>query len=96
MVLSSLPNLEGFHCLFRLFWAGWTIDLYILRTIYCANGPPAYNTWLKNTTTKTVTKLRNEVRRLESLVKKLQSELASEREYCATLEEQLRSVSTAE
>jgi CheY-like chemotaxis protein len=41
-------------------------------------------------------KLRSEVRRLESLVKKLQSELASEREYSATLEEQLRSVGTAE
>jgi CheY-like chemotaxis protein len=41
-------------------------------------------------------KLRNEVRRLESLVKKLQSELASEREYCASLESQLQSLSTAE
>jgi DNA-binding response OmpR family regulator len=43
-----------------------------------------------------LTKLRNEVKRLESLVRKLQSELASEREYCAALEEQLRSVGAAE
>ena len=43
-----------------------------------------------------LTKLRNEVRRLESLVRKLQAELASEREYCAALEEQLRSVGAAE
>jgi len=43
-----------------------------------------------------LTKLRNEVKRLESLVRKLQAELASEREYCAALEEQLRSVGAAE
>ena len=43
-----------------------------------------------------LTKLRNEVRRLESLVRKLQAELASEREYCAALEEQLRSVGATE
>ncbi len=41
-------------------------------------------------------KLRMEVRRLEILVKKLQSELALEREYCAELESQLQTVSTAE
>jgi len=41
-------------------------------------------------------KLRMEVKRLESLVKKLQAELASEREYCATLESQLQSLSTAD
>jgi DNA-binding response OmpR family regulator len=41
-------------------------------------------------------KLRLEVKRLESLVKKLQADLASEREYCATLESQLQSVGTAE
>src|SRR5579863_1896983 len=41
-------------------------------------------------------KLRMEVKRLESLVKKLQAELASEREYCASLESQLQSVSAAE
>jgi DNA-binding response OmpR family regulator len=40
-------------------------------------------------------KLQIEVKRLEALVKKLQSELASEREYCATLESQLQVVSTA-
>lgn len=43
-----------------------------------------------------LTKLKNEVRRLESLVRKLQAELASEREYGAALEEQLRSVGAAE
>jgi DNA-binding response OmpR family regulator len=43
-----------------------------------------------------LTKLRNEVRRLESLVRKLQSDLTSEREYSASLEEQLRTHSTAE
>jgi DNA-binding response OmpR family regulator len=41
-------------------------------------------------------KLRMEVKRLESLVKKLQADLASEREYCATLESQLHTLSTAE
>jgi DNA-binding response OmpR family regulator len=41
-------------------------------------------------------KMRLEVKRLESLVKKLQADLASEREYCATLESQLQAMSTAE
>jgi DNA-binding response OmpR family regulator len=41
-------------------------------------------------------KLRMEVKRLESLVKKLQADLASQREYCATLESQLQTMSTAE
>ena len=41
-------------------------------------------------------KLRLELKRLESLVKKLQAELASEREYNATLESQLQSLSTAD
>ena len=41
-------------------------------------------------------KLRMDVKRLESLIKKLQGELASEREYCATLESQLQALSTAE
>jgi DNA-binding response OmpR family regulator len=41
-------------------------------------------------------KLRMEVKRLESFVKKLQADLASEREYCATLESQLQALSTAE
>jgi hypothetical protein len=41
-------------------------------------------------------KLRMEVKRLESLVKKLQADLASEREYRATLESQLQTLSTAE
>ena len=37
-----------------------------------------------------VTKLRSEIRRLEMLVKKLQSELQGEKQYCAELESQLR------
>jgi CheY-like chemotaxis protein len=41
-------------------------------------------------------KLRGEIRRLESLIKKLQSDLVSEREYSAALETQLRTLSTAE
>jgi DNA-binding response OmpR family regulator len=41
-------------------------------------------------------KLRMEVKRLESLIKKLQTDLASEREYCATLESQLQTLSTAD
>jgi len=35
-------------------------------------------------------KLRAEIRRLEMLVKKLQSELEAERQYCSELESQLR------
>jgi len=43
-----------------------------------------------------VVKLRAEIRRLEFLIKKLQTDLASEREYSAALESQLRTLSTAE
>ena len=46
--------------------------------------------------TQDLQKLRMDVKRLESLVKKLQAELASEREYCATLESQLQALSTAD
>ena len=62
IAFSSLPNLEGFHCLFRLFWAGLSTGIYMLRTIYCTDGRPAYNTWSENTTAKSAAKLRNEVR----------------------------------
>lgn len=41
-------------------------------------------------------KLRAEIRHLDSLVKKLQAQLEVEREYCAALESQLRTLSTAE
>jgi DNA-binding response OmpR family regulator len=41
-------------------------------------------------------KLRMEVKRLESLVKKLQTDLASQREYCTTLESQLQTLATTE
>src|SRR6266849_1359882 len=47
-------------------------------------------------TAQELQKLRMEVKRLESLVKKLQADLASERDYRATLESQLESLSTAE
>jgi CheY-like chemotaxis protein len=43
-----------------------------------------------------IVKLRAEIRRLESLIKKLQYDLASEREYSVALESQLRALSTAE
>jgi DNA-binding response OmpR family regulator len=43
-----------------------------------------------------VAKLRSEIRHLGSLVKKLQAQLEVEREYCAALESQLRTLSTAE
>jgi CheY-like chemotaxis protein len=43
-----------------------------------------------------VVKLRAEIRRLEFLIKKLQTDLASEREYSVALESQLRTLSTAE
>ena len=46
-------------------------------------------------TSQELQKLRVEVKRLESLVKKLQNELASEREYSASLESQLQTISTA-
>ncbi len=47
-------------------------------------------------TAQELQKLRMEVKRLESLIKKLQNELASEREYCATLESQLHTLSTSD
>jgi CheY-like chemotaxis protein len=43
-----------------------------------------------------IVKLRAEIRRLEFLIKKLQTDLASEREYSAALESQLRSLSAAD
>ena len=43
-----------------------------------------------------VIKLRSELRRLESLVKKLQAQLDTEHEYCAALESQLRAINVAE
>ena len=43
-----------------------------------------------------VQKLRNEVRRLELLAKKLQAELEAQREYCAALEAHLKTVQDTE
>ena len=43
-----------------------------------------------------IAKLRTEIRHLSSLVKRLQAQLDVEREYCAALESQLRTLSTAE
>ena len=51
--------------------------------------PPAGNS-------QELQKLRMEMKRLESLVKKLQADLASEREYRAMLESQIQTLSTAE
>jgi DNA gyrase/topoisomerase IV subunit A len=58
--------------------------------------PPAIATQTAAGSSPEALKLRAEIRRLESLIKKLQSDLASEREYSASLESQLRSLSTAE
>jgi DNA-binding response OmpR family regulator len=46
--------------------------------------------------TSEITRLRAEVRRLESLAKKLQAQLDTEREYCVSLESQLRTFSATE
>jgi DNA-binding response OmpR family regulator len=43
-----------------------------------------------------INKLRSEIQHLGSLVKKLQAQLEVEREYCAALESQLRTLSTAD
>jgi DNA-binding response OmpR family regulator len=43
-----------------------------------------------------IARLRTEIRRLEFLIKKLQTDLATEREYSAALETQLRTLSAAE
>jgi CheY-like chemotaxis protein len=49
-----------------------------------------------NTNSAEIAKLRSEISRLTSLAKKLQAQLEVEREYCAALESQLRTLSTAE
>ena len=58
--------------------------------------PPAVAKPTSPASSQEVLRLRAEIRRLESLIKKLQSDLASEREYSASLESQLRTLSTAE
>jgi CheY-like chemotaxis protein len=58
--------------------------------------PPTFAKQTSMPSSPEVVKLRAEIRRLESLIKKLQTDLASEREYSAALESQLRSLSTAE
>jgi DNA-binding response OmpR family regulator len=58
--------------------------------------PPAAASRVPAGNAQELQKLRMEVKRLESFVKKLQADLASEREYCATLESQLQALSTAE
>jgi DNA-binding response OmpR family regulator len=58
--------------------------------------PPAVAKPASPASSQEVLRLRAEIRRLESLIKKLQSDLASEREYSASLESQLRTLSTAE
>lgn len=49
-----------------------------------------------NVNSAEIAKLRAEILRLNSLAKKLQAQLEVEREYCAALESQLRTLSTAE
>jgi CheY-like chemotaxis protein len=58
--------------------------------------PPAMAQQASAGSSQELLRLRGEIRRLESLIKKLQSDLASEREYSAALESQLRTLSTAE
>jgi CheY-like chemotaxis protein len=58
--------------------------------------PPAIAKPTSPASSQEVLRLRAEIRRLESLIKKLQSDLASEREYSASLESQLRTLSAAE
>jgi DNA-binding response OmpR family regulator len=58
--------------------------------------PPAAASRVPAGNAQELQKLRMEVKRLESFVKKLQADLASEREYCATLESQLQALSAAE
>ena len=53
--------------------------------------PPA-----TNTNSAEVAKLRSEIQHLGSLVKKLQAQLEVEREYCAALESQLRTLSAVQ
>jgi CheY-like chemotaxis protein len=59
---------------------------------YAAAAPPPASA----ASAQELQKLRMEIKRLESLVKKLQSDLASEREYRATLESQLQTIGTTE
>jgi len=61
-----------------------------------ATVPPALSKQAPAPSSQELLKLRAEIRRLESLIKKLQGELASEREYSAALESQLRTLSAAE
>jgi CheY-like chemotaxis protein len=61
-----------------------------------AAAPPAVAKRTPAGSSQDLLRLRAEIRRLESLIKKLQSDLASEREYSAALESQLRTLSTAE
>jgi DNA-binding response OmpR family regulator len=61
-----------------------------------STAPPTVAKQASSGSSQELLKLRAEIRRLESLIKKLQSDLASEREYSAALETQLRTLSTAE
>ena len=60
------------------------------------SAPAAMRATASTSNPQELQKLRMEVKRLESLIKKLQNDLASEREYRATLESQLEALSTAE
>jgi DNA-binding response OmpR family regulator len=54
-----------------------------------ASRPPAQSTW-------EMQKLRNEIRRLELFVKKLQAELEAEHQYCAALEAHFKTLQEGE
>ena len=54
-----------------------------------ASSPPAQSTW-------EMQKLRNEIRRLELFVKKLQAELEAEHQYCAALEAHFKALQEGE
>jgi hypothetical protein len=53
------------------------------------NRPPVQSSW-------EIQKLRNEIRRLELFVKKLQAELEAEHQYCAALEAHFKTLQESE
>ena len=70
-----------------------------VRSSIAASAPaqPAHATGNSSTSTSAeLQKLKNEVRRLEMLVRKLQSDLQAERQYVASLEEHLKTLQEAD
>jgi CheY-like chemotaxis protein len=62
------------------------------RAPAASSSAPAVSAGSSNASSLEVMKLRNDVRRLEMLVKKLQAELEAEHEYCASLEQHLKTL----